>query len=145
MSLFTDILLFLFSWTLIPISLSIASEDSALSSTQKKAVLQISQTDGFKLSSKGANTIGLKSKVINSAPDFLIPDTALVHSLDKLAIYRLRNGWYKLVPIVIIKKLSNSELMVHSLEINTQVDQVVIQGTGLLRATEMEAFGGGDD
>ncbi len=110
---------------------------------KKKAVPETSKTDGFRLSEKATRTISLVTKPIVSAPEFTIPVRALVHSLDLLGIYRLRNGWYKLVPIEVVRK-KESELTVRSHEIKADTDRVVTNGIELLRATEMEAFGGGE-
>ncbi len=110
---------------------------------KKKAVPETSKTDGFRLSEKATRTIGLTAKPIATAPEFTMPERALVRSLDILAIYRIRNGWYKLVPVEIVRR-KESELTVRSHEIKAGTDYVVISGIELLRATEMEAFGGGE-
>ena len=132
--------LFLIASTLWQFNLCLAAEELHV---KKKAVPETSKTDGFRLSEKAIRTIGLIAKPIESAPEFTIPEKALVHSLDLLAIYRLRGGWYKLVPIEVVRK-KGSELVVRSQEIKPGSDRVVTNGIELLRATEMEAFGGGE-
>jgi len=108
---------------------------------KKKAVLEISKTDGFRLSEKATSKIGLATSPIESAPEFTIPENAVVHSLDILAVYRLREGWYKLIPVEVVRK-KGAELVVRSPDIKSGSDRVVTRGIALLRATEMEAFGG---
>ncbi|MEK6578046.1 MAG: hypothetical protein AABZ55_02355 [Bdellovibrionota bacterium] len=109
---------------------------------QNKAVFETSKTEGFKLTKKAIQTIGVAIKPIVINSEITLPKDALVHSLDQIAVYRLRNSWFKLVTIEVIRE-SGSQVIVRSLELKSG-DQVVIQGAALLRVSEMDAFGGGE-
>ncbi len=97
--------------------------------TPVKAILETSATGEFRLSDKAIRTIGLVMQPIQSASE-TIPESALVHSLDKMGVYRFRKGWFKFIPL----ETRSAEL--------ASGDQIVVQGVALLRVAEMDAFGG---
>ncbi|OYZ19216.1 MAG: hypothetical protein B7Y39_12495 [Bdellovibrio sp. 28-41-41] len=95
--------------------------------------------DGFKLSDKAKEVIGVKTKSLGSKP-FSIPNTALVYYGDKVGVYRLRNGWFKLIEIQKNNKVSGTS-SISSSDLS-ESDQVAIEGVALLRVSEMDVFGG---
>lgn len=78
---------------------------------------------GITLSLAAIECIGLATAVYDGQ---LIPKAALIFYQDKVGLYRLRDGWFKLV--------SADDLR--------PGDQIVVQGTGLLRVAELDAFSG---
>lgn len=103
------------------------------------AVQEASLKEGFKLAEKAKEVIGVKTKTVGAKP-YTIPVEALVYYGDKLGVYRLRNGWFKLIEIQKISK-NNKTISLSSSEL-TEQDQVAITGVALLRVSEMDAFGG---
>ncbi len=87
------------------------------------AVTAADEHDGIKLAPKAVQFIGLKTAAYDG---HTIPSTALVFYQTEVGIYRLRDGWFKLVPA---KDLRAG-------------DQIVIEGVGLLRVAELDAFSG---
>lgn len=95
--------------------------------------------DGFKLAEKAQEMIGLKTKVLNEKP-FLVPSEALVYFGDKVGVYRLRNGWFKLIEITKPQN-ANAGAVLTSNEFVLE-DKIVISGVALLRVSEMDIYGG---
>jgi hypothetical protein len=112
-------------------------------SQQEKAVTEASPEFGFKLSQSAIQNIGVETQATGrSAGKLTLPKSALVHSLNLLAVYRLREGWFKLVPINLVSQKGD---LVTFLTANIlDGDRIVIQGAALLRVAEMETFGGGE-
>src|SRR3990167_5264502 len=90
------------------------------------AVTAADEHEGIKLSPKATEFIGLKTEAYDGQ---MIPKAALVFYQDKVGIYRLRDGWFKLVPVAF--SLSESSIP-QSADLRPG-DQIVVQGTGLLR------------
>lgn len=91
------------------------------------AVTAADEHDGVKLSPKAMETMGIKTSPYEGCP---VPDAALVFYQDKVGVYRLRDGWIKLIEIP------------HAGDDLNPGDQVVTQGAGLVRAAELDAFSG---
>lgn len=99
------------------------------------AVTAADEHEGIKLSPKAMEFIGLKTEAYNGQ---MIPKASLVFYQDKVGIYRLRDGWFKLVPVT----FSVSEPSIPQSADLRPGDQIVVQGTGLLRVAELDAFSG---
>lgn len=124
---------------LIGIGAEAQEEASGFRAGPNMAVQEASLKDGFRLTDKAKEIIGVKTKALSSKP-YVVPLSALVHYGDKLGVYRLRDGWFKLIEIQKNNKgstdvsLDNSEFK--------DGDQIAIEGVALLRVSEMDAFGG---
>jgi hypothetical protein len=105
-----------------------------------KAVLEANVESGFRLSEKATASIQLKFQAATPGQSQLIPRMALVHYQDQIGIYRLRNGFYKLLPIRIASQNQN-KVSIEFADLKTG-DQIVTEGVALLRVTDMDAFGG---
>jgi hypothetical protein len=82
--------------------------------------VEYSPERGMRISNQALATLGVTTTpVIAGEP----PKQALVHTLDRVAVYRLRDGWFKLVPPTELKP----------------GDRIAVQGVGLLRVAEMQA------
>lgn len=126
---------------LVGLSDSVRAEDTT--SEQSKAVVEVSEELGFKLSPKAVQIIGVLTRPSEAtAGSLTLPKSALVNSLDQLAVYRLRDRWFKLV-IVTLASTKGDLVTVRTSDIQAS-DQIVIQGVALLRVSDMEAFGGGE-
>jgi len=106
------------------------SEEQSVSSDvgPGKAVTAADPKQGIQLAVKAVEALGLQTRKVSALP-VLVPKEGLVISREKTAVYRVREGWYKLVPL--------SDLRVG--------DEMVIQGSDLLRVADLAAFesGGG--
>lgn len=107
-----------------------------------KAVEETSEKLGFRLSQIAQKTIGLATEPVTSSGDHMFRNESLVRFQDKVGVYRLRDGWFKLVEGTIILKKAGQKVFRCS-EIGPG-DGLVIQGTALLRVADMEAFAGGE-
>lgn len=103
------------------------------------AVQEANLQNGFKLTEQAKKNIALKTKKIESSP-YIVPAEALVYYGDKVGLYRLRDGWFKLIEIK-DRTNKNTNITFNSVEFKIG-DEVAIEGVALLRVSEMDAFGG---
>ncbi len=101
------------------------------------AVTAADEHDGIKLSDKAIQTIGLKSETWNGLS---ISEQSLVYHQDKTSVYRLKDGWYKLVPVTIVSK-TGGLVQITATDLSTG-DAVVSSGVALLRVADLDAFSG---
>lgn len=73
-----------------------------------------------------------------SKRNFQVPISSLVSFEQSTGVYILRNGWYNLLPVRILKK-SNRRAIIQGRILPG--DRVVIRGAGMLRLIHLEAFG----
>ena len=66
-------------------------------------------------------------------------DHMVLYQSAKGGVYRLRDGWFKLVKIQIMSK-GNEQAFIKSSELKSG-DSIVVKGAALLRVSEMDAFG----
>jgi hypothetical protein len=118
---------------------AVSQEATGFRAGPNMAASEASLKDGFKLTDKAKEVIGVKIKNIGSKP-YSIPSGALVHYGDKLGVYRVRDGWFKLVEVQSTNK-ENGTSTISSSELNEK-DQIAIEGVALLRVSEMDIFGG---
>lgn len=118
------------------------SEQVSSSVGPGKAVVAASAEQGFKLADKGIKLLGIQTVPLSGNPPFKIPEEALVYFQENTGVYRLRAGFFKLIPIKIQQKIG-SEITITSDELK-RGDSVAHQGIGFLRVVELEAFGGGE-
>ena len=128
----TTILILLLSWTCRP---ACGAETGAPS----KAVLEASEEKGLRLSAAAERALGLAAKPVGRAP-LELPLSAVIYSLDSTGVYRLRDGFYKLVAAKVEKRGKTAR--VASTELRPS-DRVVVAGAALLRVAEIEAFNPG--
>lgn len=139
----------LFLVLLVPLSLLtstplMADEDEAPSSVGPgKAITAISEKEGFQLSEKAQRRLNLRFLTLAQSEPYRLPAQALVYSQFEVGVYRLRQGWFKFVEVEKISspQPSSASLSIRSSELQAG-DQIVIQGTGLVRVADLEAFGG---
>jgi hypothetical protein len=118
------------------------SSDGRKDEEPQKAVLESSQEKGLRLSEKALQTLEVASIPSSTKSIHGVLNDSLVHFQDQVGIYRLRDGWYKLIPVKVLES-GAARSSVASDELRPG-DRVVTHGTALLRVTEMAAFDSGD-
>lgn len=102
-----------------------------------KAVEAANEKEGFRLSEKALKSMALSfAKVISHQQ--AVPTQALVSFQDFSAIYRYRDGWFRLVEI---EPSVNSGRASFSSKEFRPGDQMVVQGGNMLRVVELDIFG----
>jgi hypothetical protein len=99
-----------------------------------KAIESVDEVKGFQLSKEAIKTLELKLKTVEG-PRFIIDKSTLVTSINKKGIYRFRAGFFKFLPVKIIKEF-NGKFTVDVKGVGLG-DQIVINGTGLLRIADV--------
>ncbi len=99
-----------------------------------KAIKEVDENKGFQLSSEAVKTLSLKLKAVHGST-FRIKKDALVKSKNIKGVYRYRSGFFKFLPAKVVKKLSDGDVI----EVKDVAfgDQIVINGVGLLRVTDI--------
>ena len=99
-----------------------------------KAIEEVDETKGFRLSEEAKETIGVKLREPSESP-LVIPKDALVVSLDKRGIYRYRNGFFKMLPV----KIEGEDKKTFTVAVNGLKggDKIAVGGVGLLRVTDI--------
>lgn len=111
-------------------------EESVGGVGKNNAVTAADEHDGIRLSEKAVEAMGIKTSPYEGGP---IPDSAFVFYQDRVGVYRLREGWFKLVPLPASNQEGSGVPASGDLKAG---DQLVVQGKGLLRAAELDAFSG---
>lgn len=105
-----------------------------------KAVTKADPHLGLQLSEPAIKTIGLKTLPFNPSPSFAIPHASLVHERTQTGIYRLREGWFKFIPMPENPASDHrSPQSIQSADLK-QGDQIVIEGASFLRIAELDVF-----
>ena len=107
-----------------------------------KAVYETSNEKGMKLTERALKNIEVKTTKATGSTQHSLSKESLVYFQDEIGVYRLRENWFKLVKIQVIKK-GLSEVTIRSSELQNG-DEIAIHGADLLRVSEMDAFGSGE-
>lgn len=102
-----------------------------------KAVEAANATEGFKLSERAFKGMSLTLEKVRSQT-LTVPSHALVSFQDFAAIYRLRDGWLRLVEI---EPRIQGGLATFSTKELKPGDEIVVQGGNLLRVIDLDIFG----
>lgn len=103
-------------------------EGEASSVGPEKGIVAKSK-EGLKLSVEAEKVYDLKAVVIGTNGIFRIPEEAVVYVKSEKSFFRVRDGWYKRLPLHQVDKLRSG-------------DKIVTSGTGFLRIAEIAAEGG---
>ncbi|MFT6068094.1 MAG: hypothetical protein ACJAT2_002341 [Bacteriovoracaceae bacterium] len=99
-----------------------------------KAIVEVDEVKGFKLSKEAIKTLELKLKTVDGS-SFKIDKKTLVASKDKKGVYRFRGGYFKFLSAKILKEETNGYMVeVKGVDFG---DQIVVNGVGLLRVTDV--------
>lgn len=112
-----------------------AHEEKSSAVGADKGILE-KNSEGFKLAPEAIASFGLEMRTLGSSV-FEIPHEALVIVKMEKAIYRVRNGWIRRVPVKVIKK-QNKQI---TIEVSNwqSGDQLIIKGVGFVRTSELVA------
>ncbi|HMN67490.1 MAG TPA: hypothetical protein PKC28_03030 [Bdellovibrionales bacterium] len=102
-----------------------------------KAVIEASKEQGFRLSEKALKTLDLNFVSVNGTY-ITLPRSVLIHFQDFAAVYRLRDGWFRLVEI---EPTFRGEQVSFSSKDLKHGDQLVVHNGSLLRVVELDVFG----
>jgi len=99
-----------------------------------KAIEEVDENKGFKLSKEAIKTLKLKLQTVDGN-EFSIDKTTLVSSKSTKGLYRFRGGFFKFMPVELLKESKGKYLVkVKGVDFG---DQIVIDGVGLLRVTDV--------
>ena len=93
-----------------------------------EAVLEASPEKGFRLAPQALRTLGIETISLKRGDPAELPTSALVYFQDEIGVYRLREDWFRLIPLDLPGELRPG-------------DSVTIRGAGFLRVTDMSLFG----
>lgn len=118
-------------------------EEPSASVGPGKAITHATKKSGIQLSQSAVQTLGLKLQTVQTRGIHIVPKKAVARFQDEAGVFRLRDGWYKLVEITPLPQ-SETQCTVKTDDIQPG-DQIVIEGAHLLRVAELEAWGGSGD
>ncbi|MBX9767488.1 MAG: hypothetical protein K2X47_09480 [Bdellovibrionales bacterium] len=103
-----------------------------------KAVLEASETEGLKLSEPAKANLTLDFQIVDSASPISVPESAIVYFQDFTAVYRERNGWFRMIEIEMVK--AKDRVQFASKDIQSG-DRIVTRNPGLIRVIDLDVFG----
>lgn len=105
-----------------------------------KGITAASPEDGIKLSPQAAKNFEIVTMKIQNLNSINLSKKAIVTAGEEVNIFRLRDGFYKRIDFITLKKESG-KIVIKSKDLKLS-DEIVVQGTGFLRIAEIAAFGG---
>lgn len=110
-----------------------------------KGILAADKEQGFKLSPEAEKNFEIKKiKITNSSQVEITRDMIVTTGIEE-NIYRFRDGFYKRIDFVTIKRVQSkttSEKIIIRAKDLKDGDEIVTAGLGFLRVTEIAAYGG---
>jgi hypothetical protein len=106
------------------------------------AVTAAEPKNGFQMSDEALKTLEIKTQPIPANDAF--PKEAIVSFKDEAGVYRLRDGWFKLIEGETQPLGNRIRFTPHKKKDLRPGDQIVVQGVPLLRVTELDAFSSGE-
>jgi hypothetical protein len=106
------------------------------------AVLEANPERGFRLSEKAVRALGVEIKPSSG----LLPKSSVVYFKDETGVYRVRDGWFKLIEGEAEPQGSQIRFTPEHKDELQKNDFIAVKGVPLLRVTELDVFsaGGGD-
>lgn len=101
-----------------------------------KAVVAANERDGLRLSEQALRALGLVVQEVKTRDVHAAPAESLVHFRDELGVYRLRDGWFKLLRIKPFDR-PGKEVRFRTSELKPG-DRIVVRGAAFLRAAELD-------
>lgn len=99
-----------------------------------KAITEVDEEKGFKLSPEAIKTMDIKLTTVNGE-SFTINKSTLVTSKNIKGVYRFRGGYFKFLQASSVKEVNNKyKLQVKGVSFG---DQIVTNGLGLLRVSDI--------
>lgn len=114
-------------------------EGSAAKIGPDKGIIEAKEDLGMKLSPEAQKNFEIKTLKLTGTGPWTVPQIARVTAGEESSLYRMRDGFYKRISFETVQKI-NSSLRIRSDSLKSG-DEIVIQGTGFLRISELAAFG----
>lgn len=109
-----------------------------------KAIPEANHEKGFRLSDTAVKTIGVKTSAIQvGAAGATVPKQALVFFQGEVGVYRVKDGWHKLIEVQIASR-GKDTVSLRAGELKSG-DQIAIEGVALLRVADLDASGGNEE
>lgn len=105
-----------------------------------KGIVSASETEGIQISSQAEKNFEIKRVAVPDTLQLEIVKSAIVTAGDEVNLYRYREGHYKRIDFLMVRK-SENKVVIKSKDLKAG-DEIVVQGMGLLRIAEIAAFGG---
>lgn len=100
---------------------------------QGKAILEVDEHKGFKLSPEAIKTLGIQFSA--SSSKLTIKSSTLVSAKGEKGVYIYRSNFFKLITIKITKQIDDGYII--ELGEFKDGDQIVVGGVGLLRVSDI--------
>jgi hypothetical protein len=100
------------------------------------AVTAFNKEDGFKLSKKATNNLGVSFTAVSGNGPWTLPKAALVRIKHSIGVYRKWDGWITMVLVDILSQTKET-VTIKSVDLEAQ-DKVAISGVPFLRMTEAD-------
>lgn len=105
-----------------------------------KGIIAFDEDNGFKLSPEALKNFDLKMMNVDTRDTLTIDSVAIVTVGQEKNLFRFRNGYFKRIDYTLVSKTAN-RVTIKSKDLQTG-DQIVVQGLGFLRISEIAATGG---
>lgn len=132
--------LVLFKIILLSMNMTFASGDHAAPKNVelKKggAVSAFSEEDGFKLSDRAVNNLGVSYTSVKGKGPWTIPKSALVRIKHSTGVYRKWDGWNTMVLVKVVDQ-GKKTVTIQSVDLQDQ-DEVAVTGVPFLRMTDAD-------
>jgi hypothetical protein len=106
-----------------------------------KGITSFSEEKGFTLSKEATKTFAIETMPITGPNEWTLPKEALVFSGEKTSVYRVHEGYYKIIDVKVVKKQKSGEITFRSDHLLSG-DMIVVKGSGFLRVAEIDATSG---
>lgn len=106
----------------------------------EKGIVEFDEDKGFKLSPEALKNFELKTTQVNSLEALVLDTGVVVHVGQEKNLFRLRDGFFKRIDFIQVSK-NGSKITLRSKDLKPG-DQIVTQGLGFLRISEIAATGG---
>lgn len=103
-----------------------------------KAVIEAQEASGIKLSEKATRNLELQFASVTQTGFVAVSPAALIKFQDFFAIYRKREGWFKMLEVE--PRSSNGKVVISSKELKAG-DEVVTTNADLLRVVDLDVWG----
>lgn len=103
-----------------------------------KAVLEAIEANGIKLSEKASQNLNLRLVTVSNNGVSKVPISALVKFQDFLAVYRKRDGWFKMVEVE--PRFQDQTALISSKDLKAG-DELVVENASLLRVVDLDVWG----
>lgn len=105
-----------------------------------KAVESFDKEEGFKISDKAANSLGVKFTPLANKGPWRVPAASIVHMKQSVAVYRRFEGWISMV-LVKINSRENGFVEIQSADLE-HGDEIAVSGVSFLRMTDADLNSG---